>query len=118
MRIELPRDETRVAQLREKLAEYKKRRELYEAHGNQMAVVNVRMKIAILELLLEYGWVETDTIREQFQGELGADFDPRHFANASETIQDYCRTGGANVFGGTGLPPICTQPQREKPEVV
>lgn len=34
----------------------------------------------------------------------GTDFSVRDFNNACGVVDDYCKTGGKNVSGGTGLP--------------
>lgn len=96
--IVLPDDETRKQQLRDKLAEYKGRMHPYRAPELQMGTI---CKIAVLERLLADGKVVTWDLSREMAETYG--FNVNDFKNACGVIEDYCKTGGKNLHGGTGL---------------
>lgn len=100
MKIVLPKDETRLQQLRDKYAEYRARIDPNRDPKDQMGAL---CKRTVLANLLSEGEVETDEIRERMRKVHGDTFDERAFANACGVIDDYCRTGGAHIRGGTGF---------------
>lgn len=100
MKIVLPIDESRLQQLRDKCAEYRARVDPSVEPKDQMSALCKRT--VLLNLLLK-GEVETDEIRERMRKVHGDTFDAKAFANACGVIDDYCRTGGVNVRGGTSL---------------
>jgi len=100
--IRLPDDETRVEQLKRKLAEYKERlrKHPFRAPEQQMDTI---CKIAILERLLEKKEASTWELSRELAKQYGSGFSGDWFNNACTVISDYCQTGGAHVRGGTGL---------------
>lgn len=96
----LPHDKKRVELLKKKLEEYRARIQPFAAPEAQM--VNT-MKIAVLELLLTEGQVDTWEFSRHLAEEYKTNFSVRAYANACSVIEDYCKTGGARCFGGTGL---------------
>ncbi|MFH1780784.1 MAG: hypothetical protein ABH841_02170, partial [Candidatus Nealsonbacteria bacterium] len=70
--------------------------------GPQM---NTAYKIVILERLLRDGQVKiSELVREM--SEIYANFNIDNFQDACAVIDDYCKTGGKNLFDGTGLPAL------------
>ncbi|MBM3228412.1 hypothetical protein FJZ20_00800 [Candidatus Pacearchaeota archaeon] len=111
-KIILPQDEFRRKALENKLKEYKIRldkiREVYSFTRPQIIRrISIQSgglgyKIDILEHLLE----EKELDLQKFSLELGAKdefFDEKNYKIATDIIDDYCRTGGQNLRGGTGL---------------
>lgn len=98
--IVLPDDEARKQQLRDKLVEYKDRMHPYRVPELQMGTI---CKIAVLERFLRDGKVATwDLLREMVET-YDSRFSINDFQNACGVIKDYCKTGGKNLHGGTGL---------------
>ncbi|MEK7503001.1 MAG: hypothetical protein AAB556_00990 [Patescibacteria group bacterium] len=97
----LPKDETRKQQLRKKLAEYRGRIDPSHAPETQMSAI---CKTTVLERLLRDGQVKTYDLSLEMAEMYGSGFDVNKFNNACGVIDDYCKTGGQNVSGGTGLP--------------
>lgn len=97
----LPDNETRKQQLKSKLVEYKERVSLYRAPELQMGVI---CKITVLERLLQDGQVNTHELSREMFETYGSGFSVHAFNNACGVIDDYCKTGGKNTSGGTGLP--------------
>ncbi|MBI1975038.1 MAG: hypothetical protein HYS57_01605, partial [Parcubacteria group bacterium] len=100
--IVLPDDETRKQQLRDKLTQYKGRVHPYRAPELQMNMDTI-CKIAVLERLLCDGQVSTWDLSREMAKTYGSGFDVNAFNNACGVIEDYCKTGGQNLRGGTGL---------------
>lgn len=96
----LPEDETRRVQLRQKLGEYKARFKPYQAPELQMGTI---CKITVLERLLQDEEVDTWGLCLEMRETYGSGFDPDKFGVACGVIDDYCKTGGQNAIGGTGL---------------
>ena len=99
-RIVLPADETRIRQLHDKLVEYRGRIDPKRPYGPQ---VGAYYKRAVLSQLLSRGEVDIQQLRRDMVGVHGSAFDEGAFKNACGVIDDYCRTGGANVRSGTSL---------------
>lgn len=99
----LPEDETRKWQLREKLKEYKGRFDPYRAPELQMGTI---CKITVLEQLLRDDRVDTWELCLEMAQTYGSSFDSYKFNVACGVIDDYCKTGGKNAQGGTGLPDV------------
>lgn len=99
--ISLPNDETRRKQLQKKLEEYRRRMQPYRAPELQMENI---CKIAVLEKLLQNGQVNAWDFSREMAREYGPGFNTNDFSLACTVIDDYCKTGGANLRGGTGLP--------------
>lgn len=99
--ISLPNDETRREQVQKKLKEYRGRMQPYRAPELQMENI---CKIAVLERLLRDGQVNTWDFSRKLAEEYGSGFNSNDFSLACAVIDDYCKTGGANLRGGTGLP--------------
>jgi len=89
-----------VAMLGSKLAEYRLRYDPGHHPGMQMGTV---CKIAVLERLLEKKKVKTWDLSLELAEKYGSHFDEDDFNNACAVIKDYCKTGGKNVHGGTGI---------------
>lgn len=98
--IVLPTDETRKQQLRDKLVEYKKRMVPYRAPEMQM---NTICRTTVLEQLLCDSRVNTWELSQKMAETYGSGFDVNAFNEACGVIEDYCKTGGRNLRGGTGL---------------
>ncbi|MBI3282813.1 hypothetical protein HYZ70_01925 [Candidatus Curtissbacteria bacterium] len=101
--IVLPDDKTRIQQLRTKLKEYKNRLDPYKAPELQM---NTLCKIEVLSELLAQGRVETWDFSRKLADKYGTGFSTMGFQAACAVIDDYCKTGGKNLQGGTGLPGV------------
>ena len=112
LKIILPQDESRRKALENKLQEYKIRldkiREVYPTIPPQiLRKISIQSgglgyKIDIMENLLEEKELDT----QKFSLELSAKdefFDAENYTLATDIIDDYCRTGGQNLRGGTGL---------------
>lgn len=98
--IVLSGDETRKQQLRDKLVEYKGRIHPYCAPELQMDTI---CKVAVLEQLLRDGQVNTWELSSEMAKTYGSGFDANAFENACRVIEDYLKTSGQNLHGGTGL---------------
>ena len=98
--IVLPRARVRV--LRKKLAEYRGRLDYSRAPELQMDTI---CKMTVLGWLLRDGQVDTWELSRQMATTSGSGFDPWAFTNACGVIEDYCKTGGQNVSGGS-LPTV------------
>ena len=86
--------------LEEKLKEYKGRIDQYIAPERQIGTI---YKIEILKALLEHGEVNTYDLSRKLHDRFGV-LDVEKFNNACGVIDDYIKTGGKNLSGGTGLP--------------
>lgn len=96
----LSHDKQRVELLKKKLEEYRTRSNPFAPPESQMDNL---MKIDVLGLLLTEGRVDTWDFSRKLAERYGTSYDPRAYGNACAVIEDYCKTGGANTFGGTGL---------------
>lgn len=99
--IELPKDEVVVQKLRDKLAEYNER--LMKSFKAPEAEMDTVCKIEVLKTLLEEGVVDIPALEHKMEEEYGTGFSERAFMNACGVIEDYTKTGGAHLYGGTGL---------------
>lgn len=97
----LPEGAFRRQQLLYKLEEYKRRLCPSLASKSQMATI---CKIAVLERLLNCPEVNTWELSIEMADTYGSDFSVYHFNKACAVIDDYGKTGGQNVCGGTSLP--------------
>lgn len=102
--IVFPTDETRQQQLRNKLVEYRGRIHPYLAPERQMDTI---CKIVILERLLHDGRVNTGELSREMAKTHESSFDVNLFNNACHVIEDYCKTGGQNVYSGMGKKRVC-----------
>ncbi|OGZ20805.1 MAG: hypothetical protein A2654_00235 [Candidatus Nealsonbacteria bacterium RIFCSPHIGHO2_01_FULL_43_31] len=98
--IVLTEDATRKKQLENKLKEYKGRMDPYRAPEMQMGTI---CKIAVLERLLRDGQVNVWDLSVEMAKTYGSGFGTREFNVACAVMEDYCKTGGKNLSGGTGL---------------
>lgn len=98
----LPEDKKRQKQLKIKLAEYKKRLDPYCPLEVEMQMDTI-CKITVLERLLQDGQIKTWDISLEMAKTYGSGFNVDLFNNACGVIEGYCKTGGANLRGGTGL---------------
>ena len=99
--IVLPKDKTRQSQLRAKTKEYKER--LQSSRFTPAEKMGIRYRIIILERLLKNREVSTWEISQEMAKIPDLDFNDIYFDRACAIIEDYCKTGGANLIGGTGL---------------
>lgn len=103
----------RYQKLAQKLEEYKKRLmdnpacDGYKAPELFLEENNIlRYRITILERLLRNGKVDSWSLSREMAQELqkkGEVFDSRRFDSACRIIDDYVKTGGKHLVGGTGL---------------
>jgi len=104
-KIKFPEDINIVKALQGKLAEYKERlgaqmkKDLYKAPE---LFTDTNYKIAVLEKLLTDGEVDTHELSRELNEQYGG-FSVEDFDNACAVIEDYAKTGGKEVTGGTGL---------------
>ncbi len=114
-KIELPKDFERIEKLEIKLEEYKRRLQDKKAKIKDSPELEWKApeqvfpmlagtiyKIAIGEKLLSEGEVKTYELSQELSKKYGT-FVPRAFNKACTVIEDYCKTGGKNVRGGTGF---------------
>jgi len=100
--LELPKDPTRVVQLKQKLEEYRERFAQECKDGRpDFYIWDSICKIAVLRTLLQDESIDLNMVREKLVEEHGEAVSRLRIA--FRVIADYCATGGANVFGGTGL---------------
>lgn len=114
----LPKDNEVVGKLRRKLAEYRDRVAKYERdhphqHPGFRACVQAShiCRIFILERLFADKTISAWPLSEEFfevrQQEIPEFTTDEHWIEAWSigwgVIEDYCTTGGQNVYGGTGL---------------
>lgn len=97
----LPPNALLEQKLRSKLEEYRGRLHLYRDPELQMSTI---CKIAVLERLLMDREVNTWELSMEMSNIYGTGFSVNDFNKACGVIDDYCKTGGQNVSGGTGLP--------------
>ena len=104
-KIKFPENIETVKALQDKLAEYKNRLKLQREEKPFKApesFTDTNYKIAILERLLLEGEVDThDLSRELHKKDKFVD--ATHFENACAVINDYVKTGGKHVRGGSGI---------------
>ncbi len=86
-------------QLIGKLAEYKSRIGHPDHNPQRLAY-----KIAIFEQLVSNGEVNIPQLESELRASQGANFNAEFFETARSVAEDYLKTGGKNLFGGTGLP--------------
>lgn len=96
----LPSNQARLARLKDKLTEYRRRLDAFKPPEQQ---IGTWMKIEVLEKLLTEGAVKTWDFSRELAEKYRSSFSPYDFANACAVIEDYSKTGGANTSGGTGL---------------
>ncbi len=104
-KIKFPEDITKVKSLQEKLAEYKERlgtQMKKDPHKVPELFTDTNYKIAVLEKLLTDGEVNTYELSRELNEKYGG-FNVDDFNNACAVIEDYAKTGGKEVTGGTGL---------------
>jgi len=95
----------RTPQLKAKLEEYKGRLDPHKHPDLQLLTHSEAMyKITVLERLLIDGSVQTHVLSSEMAEKLGNNFDVELFDKACAVIEDYCKTGGKNLIGGSGLP--------------
>jgi hypothetical protein len=101
LKLTLPEDPVRQAQLRKKLDEYQFRLKvpLYD-------YVQTTYKIDVLQKLFDEGVIEPAALAAELSAIPAKHFDIGAFYNAITVIENYCRTGGAFAIGGTGLPKV------------
>ena len=104
---DIPENErvSRVASLEKKLDEYTDRlRKAWEAHVTAFELLNPndRFKRDALRILIKKGEVNTYSLSKALV-HLGSYEYEEFFNNACSVIQDYVKTGGKVVTGGTGL---------------
>ena len=90
----LPADPERVARLRAKLEEYEFR---YHSYAPPEPRSSIYYKLNILQRLLKDGQVKA---WEMFEALTVDNSDLTAFSAAFDVIEDYCLTGGVNLYGG------------------
>lgn len=95
----LPTTPERVDQLQKKLEEYKSR--VNDSARELNSQVDARHKAFVLERLLKEKKIVVSTLMEKIKRESW--FNNEDLENALAVISDYCKTGGRNIAGGTGL---------------
>lgn len=99
--------EERLPQLKVKLEEYKGRLDPHKHPDLQLLMHSDSMyKITVLERLISDGSVRTYDLSLEMAEKLGGNFDVELFDKACAVVEDYCKTGGKNLKGGSGLPRI------------
>lgn len=101
MKLTLPEDPVRQAQLRKKLDEYQFRLKvpLYD-------YVQTTYKIVVLQKLFDEGSIDPVAVAAELSANPLKHFDIGAFYDAFTVIENYCLTGGASAIGGTGLPNV------------
>lgn len=100
-KLTLPDDPVRQAQLRKKLDEY-----LFRLKVPLYDYTQTTYKIAVLQRLLDDGAIEPIALAAELSADPAKHFDSAAFYSAFTVVESYCRTGGANAIGGTGLPTV------------
>lgn len=108
----LPDNPELAGKLRAKFSEYQRRcqKTQEEYHAIQKTVIDEPeklkkvydtnfYKLELLRMLLEKGRIEIDATIVDLTDKFGT-FDERRFYKALRVIEDYCKTGGANLVGG------------------
>lgn len=102
--INLPKDAKQIKQLQNKLEEYYQRLKEYDVPNARLDLIP---KIEVLKQVLEQGQVNVEemalVVINKYQSEFDLNLLTYCFINACVVIDDYCQTGGKNIFGGTGL---------------
>ena len=93
----------RKAQLTVKLEEYRERLDSDREPIYRMDSIH---KIYVLERLLADGNVSPSELEQHVVVDLGQDFDRESFERALWVMKEYCKDGGKNLPGGTGLPQV------------
>jgi hypothetical protein len=102
-KIKLPEDVTLTKSLQDKLAEYEKRFEKKQMERlAQEDLWDVIYKIAVLNKLLTDNEVDINKVSAELTEEYGS-VNEKILENAIAVIEDYIKTGGKNLAGGTGL---------------
>ncbi len=101
LKLTLPDDPGRRAQLRKKLDEY-----LFRLKVPLYNYVQTKFKVDILQKLLDEGMIEPMALAAELSANHAMNFDVGAFYDAFSVIENYCRTGGALAIGGTGLPRV------------
>ncbi len=104
--IKLPEDRTISEALKNKLYQYYEREHSLKSkiEGTQEYAESwqdTKYKIFLVKELLENGVVNISDAEQIFESEPG--FNQRVFREACMVIQDYLKTGGKNVKGGSGF---------------
>lgn len=110
----LPESPELRKRLEAKLIEYKQRREdlnkedksYWSPEKIRRYYKDVDYKIALLDAVLQEGRVDINGQANQLIAAEGDDFSMRAFENAKGVIEDYLKSGGSNLHGGTGLPSV------------
>ncbi len=98
----------RAELLFKKLKEYRRRLN-FARNQTTASIENLTMdaitsyKFVVLNRLFEEGRADPFSIRIELERQLGPQFHTGSFEHAWRVIDDYCKTGGANNTGGTGL---------------
>lgn len=105
LKIKFPEDISTIKALQAKLTEYKERLATQVMDNPYKApelFADANYKIAVMENILLNGGANINLLPELLKTRDGF-FDADIFRNACEVIEDYIKTGGREVFGGTGL---------------
>lgn len=105
-KIEFPEDMAIVRALQNKLTEYKERLEKQTKDNPYKApevFADTKYKITILEELLTKGEVDGEKLFKKITNTGKEAFNFDAYNEAYKVIEDYAKTGGKGVVGGTGL---------------
>jgi len=104
--INLPQNKNIKNALERKLSEYKGRLSKFEevplTENSDEVQTDSVYKIAIIEELFKEGKVDYAEMQNCLKEKYG--FLTYRYNEAFCVIDDYCKTGGQNTFGGTGFP--------------
>ncbi|MCK9567910.1 hypothetical protein M0R72_03040 [Candidatus Pacearchaeota archaeon] len=108
-RIVLPEDESIVFALKNKFVEYTQRMKVHRKENPKMdsesfnkSYSHALYKMLVLGRLLDKKEIDTAEFSSELQKELSF-FNVENYCDAVKVIDDYCKTGGKNINGGTGL---------------
>lgn len=104
-----PKDRnTRITQLKGKLVEYQTRyKKKIIARAEPTSLLSTLYKRDALKLFLDRGQLNTRAFSRAIIKVFGIDTITEDvFNNACSVIEGYVKTGGIDIVGGTGLPPI------------
>lgn len=111
--IVLSKDSVRKKQLERKLEEYEQRLKKQEgefafSHPDMRLkyTARSRYRMYVLKELLENNKVDTYALSRNIAEKEGGLFDVEAFDEACTIIEDYVKTGGVSLRGGTGLPNV------------
>ena len=90
--------------MRAKMDEYKRRllNDYKDRPPEDPSVVQVNLRVFIIERLLAEGSVSTWELSREFAHTV-SNYHPYYMEQACKIVDRYCQTGGEGLVGGTGL---------------